>query len=523
MPKKVILTDSKSTVKKATAFLRIILGIEGVVLILRTPQIIAALTRDAGAGGAALGEFWANLASRMDTGMPILGMCALMTAWGLLSGKKWADRAGFMMSVIHLILFPFFTPVGLLGLAVWKRTKAVDGLNIRWQDPVPTAVLPGAFRLLASVAVCTMTATLYLLIGHSQAHEEELLPAWSLPLLLAAAFGILSVVHDLGHIFAGRISGFTFDSIHVGFLELDRTETGGWQRRKRDDSVWKYLRVGARATRLDRLDSRLVVLQLGGPLSEFVIGLVGFAAMVAAANLYAKELLGIFSLMASCRFVMEMALLRTSSEDYTDGARLVQLWNRDPEGERWCALHSIAQSRSEPVAPKDWPEAWVVRLSADPESPVYAAGCFYAYAHYLDRHDLERAEEFVNRLRSIKGWNNQERVAIEVAFFEAFTNQRTAAMVNYGGVFEQSPASMRMEAMALVSDGYTGEATEKIVQSRNSLGAGGWAIFENRLLGEIERRIIESRAGVNASAKPASALADLPVESFADLIRRTAM
>jgi hypothetical protein len=51
------------------------------------------------------------------------------------------------------------------------------------------------------------------------------------------------------------------------------------------------------------------------------------------------------------------------------------------------------------------------------------------------------------------------------------------------------------------------------------LGAGGWAIFEKRLLGEVEKRLQENRARANTVA----VIDDLPSTEFAELIRRTAM
>lgn len=515
--------------KKAAALaLRTILAIEGILLILRSHQVIATLVQRSESYGQPMLQYWVNLGTRLEDGAPVFGMCALITAWGLLSGRRWADRASLILSIFHLILFPFFTPAGFLGLAVWRRRSRVeDGLNARWREPLPSSVLPGAFRMLATVAIGCGTVMLYMLIGHGIEHRGELLPAWTIPVLLAIGFGVLTVLHDLGHVFAGKVSGFHFDTVAVGGLEFVRKDSGsGWSLRRKDQSVWRYLRVGAQVTRLDRLDSRLVVLQLGGPLCEFVVGLITFACALAVPNPYAREICGLVSVLAFGRYVMEMALLYTPNDDYTDGARLVQLWRRDPEGERWCALHAIARSQAEPVSPRQWTESWVIRVSADPESPVYAAGCFYAYAYYMDCNDIEKAEEYIDRLRSIKGWNQNERVAVEVAFFEAYTNQRSAAAGSMQpSEFPQTAAAMRMQAMALVSDGHTSEAAEKIEASRSALAPrGGWTIFENRLLGEIERRIQESRAAAESEKEQQQAPPAAPdPRSFAELIRRTAM
>jgi hypothetical protein len=510
-------------VKKASTIFHVVLGIEGIVLILRTPQLIASLTGEAGFGGAWLVEFWRNLAGRMDAGMPLLGMCALITAWGLMAGKRWARRSGVFLSWIHVFMFPYFTPAGLLGLYACRRKRDFATLDTRWQEPVPASVLPGAFRMLAALSITMMTASLYLLIRHSQEHPVDLVPAWLLPPVMALIYGLLGILHDLGHWLSGRISGFDFGKLTVGPLEFHRSLPSGWSIHRRNRTVWRYLEVGARAKRLDRLDSRLVVLQLGGPLGEFLIGVISFAALSAVSQPLMREILGLVALLACGRFIMELALLRDSNEDFTDGARLVQLWNRDPEGQRWCALHSIAQSQTEPVAPKEWQESWVIRLSADPESPVYAAGCYYAYAYYLDNDNIEKAEEYIERLRGIKGWHHEERVAVEVAFFEAFTNQRSPAAASQIHLADHhshsSAAARRMEAMSLVSDGYSGEAARKIEESRKDLGAGGWAIFEKRLLGEVEKRLQENRARANTVA----VVDDLPSTEFAELIRRTAM
>ncbi len=512
--------------KEAAALaLRTILGIEGILLILRSHQVIATLIQRAEGYGDPVLQYWTDLGPRLIDGAPVFGMCALVTSWGLLSRRRWADRASLIVCLFHIVLFPFFTPAGILGLAVWRRrNRIVDGMSARWHQPLPSSTLPGSFRMLASFAICFGAGTLYALIVRGASGNPDLIPAWTIPLLLGASYGVLSVWHDLGHLLAGRVSGFDFDRIALGGLELCRKEEGGWKLRRRDRSIWRYLHIGARTTRLDRLDSRLVFMQLGGPLFEFAAGLVAFAVSLAHPSPQWREVCGILAVVAFSRYVMEMALEFTRDNDYTDGARLVQLWGRQPEGERWCALHSIAQSQSEPVSPKDWHESWVIRVSADPESPVYPAGCFYAYAHYLDCNNLEKAEEFIERLRSIKGWHNQDRVAAEVAFFEAFTDQRSPAAELRHGTFEPSPSVMRMQAMALVSDGHAGEAKERIQQSRKALGRGGWAIFETRLLGEIERRIEKSREeAANGNAGGENQAPAVAPEDFAQLIRRTAM
>jgi hypothetical protein len=520
-------------VKTAPTLLRISLWLEGILLILRTPQVIATVTQNAEAIHPGLAAFWRDLGARLDDVMPVLGMCCFVTVWGMMSGKKWADRASLILSLLHLMLFPFFLPFGILGIYVWKQSRtnklSLESMNARWQEPVPTALLPGAMRLLVALSIIAMTVTLFRLVRHSQVvGDDSLVPAFALPVLLAAIYGALVLLHDLGFWFGGHVSGFDFDVVPFGFLQFEQTDTG-WQARKRDTSIWRYLRVGSQVTRTDRIDSRLFVHLLGGPMCELVFGLIAFAAAVSLPSPTASEVAGLFALVAFGRFLMNVALMRTSEEDFTDGARLLQLWNREPEGERWCALHLIAQSQGSPVAPRDWQEAWVLRVSADPESPIYAAGCFYAYAHYLDKQNLEKAAEYLDRLKSIPDWRAQERIAVEVSFFEAFTDQRSSNDAIEHPKLDpalNAPSGMRMLAMSLCHDGYTGEAAQKVKETRKALRehrqGGGWDIFEKSLLDQIEVRIQESRNAKEHSDE-LPAIDDVPASQFAELLRRTAM
>ena len=57
-------------------------------------------------GGGILQGFWLELAKNLESGMPVLGMCCLITVWGMMSGKRWAERSALFLSVIHLLLFP---------------------------------------------------------------------------------------------------------------------------------------------------------------------------------------------------------------------------------------------------------------------------------------------------------------------------------------------------------------------------------------------------------------------------------
>lgn len=562
-----VSADRTGTVKSATVLLRIVLGLEGVILILRTPQIIAALNSAvAGFGGGIFEGYWASLTPNLHYGMPLLGMCCLITVWGMLSGKKWAQRAGMVVSGVHTILFPFFTPLGLLGFSTLHRDRValkLEQIQSRWQEPVPTELLPSAFRLLVALAIAIMAGTLYFLVNASQqTSQTQFLEIWTIPVALAIVNILLVMVHDAGSNAAGIISGFRIEILRMGFLQLERSEAGKWAWKKRDRSVWQHLRAGVRTSSLepisddDRIDSRLFIYQCGGPFGEFALGLVFLAGMIAAPNPAWTEMLGLACLLAFGRFVLELALMRNSDEEYTDGARLVQLWNRDPEGERWCVLHSIAQSQGrQPIAPGQWPESWVLRISADPESPVYPAGCFYAYAHYLDRGNIDKAKEYLDRLRHIKGWTQQERVVVEVTFFEAFTGTRNAAIVEGAQVTNRTTAAAkRMEAMLLISEGFMNDAMVKIDEARQLFGhrrrrGGGWERFEQNLLKQMEDRITETRqnrgAGSNgllrlgqqvagaattapadASATPdahgEAANAEAPVD-FAEIIRRTSM
>ncbi|BDC49391.1 hypothetical protein F183_A17070 [Bryobacterales bacterium F-183] len=545
--------------KSATVLLRIVLGLEGVILILRTPQIIAALNSAVDQLGIQLfRSYWSSLAPNLHYGMPLLGMCCLITVWGMLSGKRWAQRAGIVVSAVHTILFPFFTPLGLLGLYTLHRdrlTLTLEKIQTRWQEPVPTELLPSAFRLLVGLAIAIMAGSLYFLVNASQkTSQSEFLEIWTIPVALALVNVILVMVHDAGSNAAGIISGFRIEILRMGFLQLERSEAGKWAWKKRDRTVWQHLRAGVRTSSLtpisddDRIDSRLFIYQCGGPFAEFALGLVFLAGMIASPKPAWTEMLGLACLLAFGRFVLELALMRNSDEEYTDGARLVQLWNRDPEGERWCVLHSIAQSQGrQPIAPGQWPESWVLRISADPESPVYPAGCFYAYAHYLDRGNLDKAKEYLDRLRHIKGWTQQERVVVEITFFEAFTGTRNAAIVEGAQVLNRTTAAAkRMEAMLLISEGFMNDAVLKIEEARKLFGhrrrrGGGWERFEQNLLQQMEDRITAERQGrsaggnslfrlgqqlslppAEADAPATAATEEKPVE-FAEIIRRTSM
>ena len=476
-------------------------------------------------GGGILQGFWVELSKNLESGMPVLGMCCLITVWGMMSGKRWAERSAMFLSVIHLLLFPFFTPLGILGLVARKRKSVEEKLwagDVRWQDPVPTAMLPAAFRLLSAIAIVGLGLSIYLLIRLSQTDAALLGPIWMLPLVIGVMYHILALLHDLGHLCAGIVSGFSFDALPLGFFQRVRTDQG-WKFSREESNIWRHLWVGSRAFSLDRLESRLFVHQVGGPLSDLVVGLIAFACLIALRVPYVTEILGVTALLGFGRFLMEMALLRTSEEEYTDGARLVQLWNRDAEGERWCALHAIARSQGDTIMPKEWPEAWVIRVSADPESPVYAAGCFYAYAHYLDRGDIEKAGEFIDRLQSVKGWKNQERVSVETIFYQALTEQRSATRVDYGRAgYELSISGMRMEAMSLYADGFYNESERKISEARKILlsrGENGWTMFESSLLSQIESRLQEARRRRNSHPELEAA----PAGQFAESLRRTSM
>lgn len=210
-----------------------------------------------------------------------------------------------------------------------------------------------------------------------------------LPLLLL----VVLAAHELGHVVGGLIVDFRPLLFIVGPLRVERTTAGG-------------LRYGVNRTiglagglaasvpvGMHDLRRRTIVMIAGGPLASLMFGtqcLALYQTTSAIAPLTAAPLLtlGLLSLAIG---IVTLLPVRTGGF-YSDGSRLLRLMRAGEETEREVALLMLTSLSLAGTRPADWDPALVERSAGIRDGgPFEVAGRNFAYAHALDRGDIDTA------------------------------------------------------------------------------------------------------------------------------------
>jgi hypothetical protein len=213
---------------------------------------------------------------------------------------------------------------------------------------------------------------------------------------------LLSVAgHELGHVLAGRLAGFRTLLFMVGPLRLERGPDGFRAGFNRDVLMAGGLAAMAPVGVHD-LRRRAVVMVAGGPLASLMIG-TQFLALYQATSAFLFRsgagfipvLAGITLLaigMSSLLIGLLTLLPGRSGGFYSDGARLLRLIRASDETEREVALIALTGLTIGGTRPREWDDR-LVALGAEIRDggPFEVGGRQFAYAHALDRGDIEAA------------------------------------------------------------------------------------------------------------------------------------
>jgi hypothetical protein len=250
--------------------------------------------------------------------------------------------------------------------------------------------------------------------------EDYILPLFFL------AFALTLVVHEFGHLLAGWIVGFRFNSIAIGPFTV-RREYG-----RLKVQVRRALPAGGFAgmqvNRVRRLRRRLLVFIAGGPIANLLS-----AALVASFFAYepwptsslsvAGEIFWKISVMIGVAnfFPFRLGVL------YPDGARIAMLFTSRDKSRRWMSLSAVGAQSLAGVRPKCWKRTWLDaagRVSDDSVDDF--AGNWVAYATANDRKDVPVAAFHLERclgLVTLLGPSLQDLVVLEAAIFTAWFRQ----------------------------------------------------------------------------------------------------
>ena len=404
--------------------LRLTLALEAVCLLSAT---FFAITRAQNLAAFGARYHWGHR-SLVEVAVFIVLWVAFASIAALRMGQ--GDRLGrwslLAASIFNLPLLPFGTAIGLAGIFYFTRNPGLDPTLARKHRPIAgdgTSRWSGAVFVIAQVAW-----GLFILNGIGRwAGSHGIRPIRSQALFWTSfALAVYGAVlfHELGHFVFGDILGFRLFGFRIGPLNLAYAK-GRWRLRMRSD---KFLggHTWMIPTTPRNIRARAIVLTLGGPLASATLGAIGIIALLLVPGPAWPAFLGrtmaLATGLAIGDFIFNLLPMASESQ-YSDSAKLWQLYRRGPWCDFHCAHHYMGLSQTTALRPRDWPTDMVEQAAEFAAQLPKPAGDFARTCrHFLDRGEWERAVSWLERahLTARPGSKLAQALAIDRAFIEAF-------------------------------------------------------------------------------------------------------
>jgi hypothetical protein len=358
--------------------------------------------------------------------MVLLAALAAIAACRIGKGDPVGRWSLLAVSIFTLALFPVGTAVGAAGIFYFIRNPDLSPALKRKHQPIAgdgTSKWSGALFMMAQFAwgvfLLYFIRRWSMARGMPQIHTEALF--WIT--LGGAVYGSI-LFHELGHLVAGDIVRFRLLSFAVGPLSFAYTK-GRWRAQMRYDKLTGgHTAMVPTTPRHIRL--RVMILTLGGPLASALLGAMGVVCLLLIPGPAWSAALGRAVALATGFAIGDFFfnLLPMASEaQYSDGARLWQMYRRGPWCDFHCANHYMGLSQSTPLRPRDWPREMVERAAEFAAQLPESAGSFaMAYVHFLDSGDWQRALGWLDKAQRAArpGTKIAHAITIDRAFLEAF-------------------------------------------------------------------------------------------------------
>jgi hypothetical protein len=413
-----------TTMRSLRYILRLTLALEAVGFLslafftFRKSKVIAEANPRLHLGRLSLVEFFAF--------MVLLGLVAALAAWRINRADPLARWSLLAASIFNLPLFPVGTTLAVAGIFFFVRNPTIDPLLDRKHTPVVgdgTTKWSGAVFMIAQLGwglfIITSIRRWTIARGMHPVHSEALF--WIT--LAAAVYGSI-LVHEFGHFIFGDIVGFRLIGFGIG--PLSWAYAGGrWRGHLRYDKLFGGHTAMVPTSPLN-IRARAMILTLGGPLASAALGLIGvLCLMIVPAPAWPAALgrtVALATGFAIGDFIFNLMPLASEAQ-YSDGARLWQMWRRGPWCDFHCANHYMGLSRTTALRPRDWPTDMVERAAEFAAQLPEPAGSFaMAYVHFQDCGDWKRALPWLEKahLTARPGSKLAHALSVDRAYFEAF-------------------------------------------------------------------------------------------------------
>lgn len=344
-------------------------------------------------------------------------------------------------------------------------------------------------------------------------------PSFPIFLLVFISAIFLSVLlHELGHMAAGKFAGYRFLILTVGPLMAE----------KRADSlrfgINRHLNVAGGLTLMmpdgNRFDNRELALFIaGGPAASVLAGalLIGLPFLLPATNgtgsynllLYSLLLTGVISALIGL-----LSLVPEQSGDIeTDGKQLLDLRRGGQKAEVRQLMMQTTLDLWSGVRPSELSRELIERLlnvTAGDKDSNHLMALLLAYLNDIDSGRTEEAGRQIDRAVEIAKESNKKNnllaptILVEAAFFEAIYRENPGLAKEYGDAgrdgYTEKSAVLRMDAGIAFAEGDHELAAEKATEALKEVSSShdkGGAAWEE----EVLRSILSGQFKEHASAE----------------------
>jgi len=369
----------------------------------------------------------------------------------------------------HVLESPLSTSTPILDRVIPLPTLPKRSKR-KWKSELLRALLGGAVAFV--LAFVLLPAFRRGLFAMQSIHLHAIFAREiSYAIFVCASYFLAMIIHETGHLIAGLCSGYRMNYMRVGPIQINSRFRVSRAPRSGVGLASLFPR------RKDGVHARAIVYILGGPLANLISAgcvllfprpLSSFAICFAGVSL----LLGLRSLMP---FVM----LGVAS----DGSRLLMVWRRTHQGERWLAIMQLYSALWDGVLPENLDsemlEKAIAVIDPLPDTVVGYQLAYWAAFHLHRDEDAARLLETALQYYPYVWLPEKEELLLSAAIFQA----------TRGGRIDLAEQWLKELPQKLQTPGLREQAEAAILEGRKEPEA---ALAK---LGQSEKAISEMPAG----------------------------
>ena len=319
-----------------------------------------------------------------------------------------------------------------------------------------------------------------------------------LPVGLLATVYAATLIHELGHIFAGILVAFRFNSLRVSRIQIDRPfKVSIYRGKNAGASGWARMFP----TRTDRLAWRALVMISGGPAANLLT--VAVLLLFPAGG----PVLAWFFTMSLVLGLINLLPFRSGAY-HSDGSRILMLLGNRARGERWVAMMKLSAELRAGIMPEAVSPAYLAKAVAlRDKSPDTVAAHILAYskAFHQQKDDegaamLEVCLQYANYTSPLV----RASVMSDAAVFQARRRRNLMLAREWLNATPESREipwlKTRAEAAILEAEGNIPGALEKLDQAEKMMRASTNQVLRKMSLRFLERWQTELKARLEATA-----------------------